>query len=364
MTGVDRTRDVIIIENFVRFYRRRRVLVTTILCCVILVLVILTGLYTVPVNETGALFLFGRLLKDDIPPGIHFKLPFPIHRVDLTNTAEIRSIKVTRDGHESLSMITGDENIILINIAVQYLITEYGNYLTRSGNWEVVMNQAALSCLTKLIAGMGVDEVLTTGKSSIQTGLQSMLQDSMTEYRSGLTIFSVTIENIQPPSECRDSFRMVSSAMNEKAERISNAQSNRNRQLSKARGEAESVMRAAQAEAEEIVKMAQGASSQFVAILREYRQARETTANDYYLRGMEEIIRKATILLVDPADLQSLDLNLFLQGNSAAAAAGQIQGGLSVSSTAEPPAEKTIERPLVTDEEMRSAYRRSLGGQR
>jgi len=360
------SRDVQIIQSFVRFCRIRKRLIISLLIITLITCIILSGIFTVPLNQMGAMFLFGKLQRDDIAPGIHFKLPKPIQRVEVMNTAEIRSLKITKDRSSSISLVTGDENIIIINIAVQYVITHYGKYITGGENWEDVLNQAAMTGLTKLIASMKVDEVLTTGKSLIQNGLQEIAQERLDEYNAGITIFSTTIENIQPPGESRDSFRMVSNARNEKAEKISIAESNRNRQLSNARGEAEGIIRQAEAEAEEIIKKAKGEIERYKAVLTEYRRAKEITERDYYLTAMEHIIENATILLLQPDQIDTLDLNIFIPDGDGAQPTERldtVSEGYSGKPTLPEQVEPQQEEPLlITDEdELRSLYRQTLG---
>jgi len=321
MNNKKESADVVFIQSLVRTLRKRKKFLISSIPAVLLVVILLQGIYTIPVNERGALFLFGKLQNDNIAPGIHFKLPGPIQTLQVMNIEEIRSMKMVKEIKGAIPIITGDENIIQIGIAVQYKITEYDNYLRGPENWEQILNMAATACLTELIAGMEVDEVLTTGKSLIQARLLLKTQKLLKNYKAGITIFSVTIENIKPPTECQDSFRMVSNARNERAEKINIAQSNRNRRLSTARGEAVSTILQAESEAEEMIKKSMGESYRYQALLREYRKAEEYTVTDFYLNSMENIIDKSEILLLNSKNTGTIDLNHFLQQNTGTTAA-------------------------------------------
>ena len=315
MSEMKESGDVIFIQNIIRFIRKRKKVLLSLMPAVILVLVLMQGIYTVPVNERGALYLFGKLKNDNIAPGIHFKLPDPIHTLEVMNIDEIRSYKLIKEIRGPISMITGDENIIQIGIGAQYKITGYGDYLRGVENWEKVLNMAATACLTDLIAGMEVDEVLTTGKSVIQAKLLLRTQKLLKQYNSGISLFSVTIENVKPPTECQDSFRMVSNARNERAEKINIAQSNRNRRLSTARGEAVRTILMAESESEEIIKTSQAETQRYEALLKEYRKAADYTVNEFYLSSMKNLLNKTEILLVSSEDADSINLNHFLQNS-------------------------------------------------
>jgi membrane protease subunit HflK len=313
MNSKKESKDVVFIQNAVRVIRRRKAVLLSFIPVALLVLILLQGIYTVPVNERGALFLFGKLRNDNIAPGIHFKLPKPVHTLKIMNIDEIRSMKMVKEIRGAIPMITGDENIIQIGIAVQYKITGYGDYLKGAENWEKVLNLAATACLTDLIACMEVDEVLTTGKSIIQARLLQRTQKLLKQYKSGISLFSVTIENIKPPTECQDSFRMVANARNERAEKINIAQSNRERRLSSTRGEAVSITLQAESEAEEIIKFSQGECYRYEALVEEYQKAKNYTVTNFYLSAMEKLIARAEILIVDSENAEKINLNHFLQ---------------------------------------------------
>ena len=306
------TRDVVLIQNFVRFLKRKRRAAAAFIPAAAAVLLLLNGIYTVAVNERGAMMVFGRITADDISPGIHFRLPRPLHRVEITNVDEIRSLKLVKDIRGAIPMITGDENIIEIGLSLQYKISGHGNYLTGAEDWENIINLAAVSSLTELIAGMRVDEVLTTGKSVIQAGLLDRTQRLLDEYSSGINLFSVSIENIQPPAECRDSFRQVSNARNEKAEKINMAESAGNQLLSAARGEAAGTIRKAEAEAQEIVKRAESRGVNYSSVYREYLKAPEYTVDRYYYNSLEKIIEVSEIVMLDSSETEAINLNHYL----------------------------------------------------
>jgi len=317
MSNKKESADVVFIQNLIRTARKRKKILLSLLPIVITVLILMQGIYTVPVNGRAALYLFGKLRTDNIAPGIHFRLPPPIHSVKIMNIDEIRSMKLVKEIRGAIPMITGDENIIQIGIAVQYKITGYGDYLSGSENWEKILNMAASACLSELIAGMNVDEVLTTGKSIIKAILLQRTQKLLKNYNSGISIFSVTIENIKPPTECRDSFRMVANARNEKVEKINIAQSNRGRRLSTARGEAVNTILTAESEANELIKESQGECYRYRALFAEYLDAKEYTVTNFYQASMRRLIANSEILLLNSENTGAIELNHFLQPSKA-----------------------------------------------
>jgi len=302
--------DVQLIQRAVRLWRRRRKSVALALIGLALLLTLLSGIYTVPVNQTGALFFLGRLVDDNLEPGIHFKLPVPLQRVQLMNTSEVRRTNLAGQWRETVSMITGDENIIELDVALQYKINNFGPFLIGAESWEDVMRLVVTSSMTELTARMPVDEILTTGKSKIQNDLRTLAQRKLDEYASGLTVLSTTIVAVKPPQEAAASFRRVADAKSEKAKKVNVAQAEHRRNLAQARGEAERLQRVAESTGEERIKKAQGDADRYLSILTEYRQAREVTRLNLYMKRMEEVINKARVVLFNPREQGPLDLNL------------------------------------------------------
>ncbi|MBN2050331.1 MAG: FtsH protease activity modulator HflK [Spirochaetales bacterium] len=302
--------DVRIIQGFIRFLRKRWRLLTGLGILSLVVVFILTGIYTVPVNMTGAVFRFGDLVNDGVKPGIHFALPAPVNRVRSINTTEVRSMTAG----EGESFITGDENIIDMAATIQFRITGYGEYLTGSEDWDKVMRQGATAVLSRIVAGMNIDEVLTTGKSRIQLEAREKIQELLEGYGAGISIMSVSLSSITPPREAASSFRRVADARSRRAELVNKARSERNRKLAQARGEAAALVRGARSEAEELVKRAEGTAERFEDLEAEYRG--EVNAFDLYVSSVKESLARARVVLLEDGVLGSFELNVLPKGST------------------------------------------------
>ena len=302
--------DVRLIQTAVRFWRRRRKTALLVMLAALAVIVLLSGIFTVPTNMTGAVFTFGNLTRDDIAPGIHFKLPPPIQRVVKTNTSEMRRMNLAGEWREVVSMVTGDENIIELDIALQYKISDYNHFLIGAEDWSKITAEVISAAVTELVAGMNVDEVLTTGKSEIQVNLRTLAQKTLDRYQAGVSIVSTTLVAVRPPSEAAASFRRVADAKSEKSKKINIAEGRGTSEMSRARGRAEQILREAESQADERVKKASGDAERYLAILKEYRQARQVTRTDLYMKKMETVINRARIVLLDPGQ-NAIDLTLF-----------------------------------------------------
>src|SRR5207244_10156836 len=129
---------------------------------------LLTGIFTVAADEQAVIRRFGRVAAR-LGPGIHYRLPWPIDRVDVVKTT---SVMKTGVGFELLEgdarvagveLLTGDTNIIRVAMTLQYVIRNPAPFLFDIENPSALVGSIADSVLTETVLGMQVDEVLTTG---------------------------------------------------------------------------------------------------------------------------------------------------------------------------------------------------------
>lgn len=303
--------DVRMIQGGIRLVRRRWKRLLVALVAAALLAVGFSGIYTVPTNQTGALFLLGELVQDDIQSGIHYRLP-RLHEVHMANTSEVRRMRLQIEDEGLISLVTADDNIIEVDVALQYTISDYGRYLMGGEDWERVLQLTVVSVLNQLVARVRVEELLTTGKGAIQTQIRQRAQELLNRYGSGLTLMSVSLVAVRPPREAVDSFRRVADAKSERSRLISDAEAERSRALAAARGKASSLLREAESQANERVTIAQGDAERFAEIAREYRQAKAITRSDLYRKAMSKVIPRARLLLYDPEIHRGIELNLAL----------------------------------------------------
>lgn len=308
--------DVRIIQSCVRFFRQRPFVLVGGLLLLFAATVLVFGIYTVPTNQTGALFRFGALIDDHIGAGIHFRLPSPIDRTMLMNTSEVRRYVLSENTDRTMDMVTGDENLITIDIAVQYQIQDLDRYLLGAEDWEGLMVLAMEAALTEQVAQMDVDTMLTTGKNQIQVNLRRRVQKTLSTYGKGLSVVSTRIVSISPPMEAAQSFRSVSDARSESAKRISEARSQSTQRLSGARGQAEKIIQQARSTREERLKKSEGEAARFADIMMEYRGNKESTTRELYFERVAGALEKAEVIVMNPE--QPVDLNLYKKKPKAA----------------------------------------------
>jgi membrane protease subunit HflK len=275
-----------------------------IILLLVLVLWALTGVYIVDPDEVGVVQRFGAF--DRITePGPHYHLPYPIEKVHTPKVTRIRRIEI---GFRTLSkktafatnqyrlipeeslMLTGDENIVDVQFIVQYQIKDPKDYLFNIAQPEKTVKDAAEAAMREVIGYNKIDSALTTGKLAIQNETKRLLQEILDRYHSGIKVVAVQLQDVHPPQEVVDAFKDVASAKEDKSRYINEAEAYRNGLLPKTRGEAAGIINKALAYKESVVRKAKGEAARFLAVLKEYRKARDITRKRIYLETMEQIL--------------------------------------------------------------------------
>ena len=256
--------------------------------------------YLVEPDAEGVVTRFGEYNRTT-QPGPHWKLPSPIEIVYKPKVRQVKRVEIgfrvnpngqTRDfPHESL-MLTGELNIIDIDLVVQYDIKEAKDYLFNIRNKEKVIHDAAETVIRGIIGSKNIDEALTTGKAEIQQLVQVQMQALLDDFQSGIRITASQLQGVHPPTQVASAFKDVVAAREDKERAINEAQSYSNSVIPEARGKSAQIVREAEAYLEQTVKKAKGDSSRFLAQYEEYRKAPDVTRKRIYLETMEEVYPK------------------------------------------------------------------------
>jgi len=186
-------------------------------------------------------------------------------------------------------MLTGDENIVDIDLVVQYHITDAKNFLFNIRNQPQAVHDVAETTLRGIIGNRPIDDVLTTGKAEIQIQVKETMQELLNKYESGIEILNTQLKDVSPPQPVDFAFKDVQSAKEDKDRLINEAKGYRNSVIPEARGKAAQIIAAAEAYREEVINKAQGDAHRFLAQYKEYKKAPSVTKTRIYLETMEEI---------------------------------------------------------------------------
>ncbi len=277
-----------------------------------------TGFYTVGPAEQAAVRLFGEFRGTE-GPGLHWYPPAPIGTRNIESVLETKTVEIgfisqpARDVPVEALMITGDLNIVDIQMVVQYRIANLGDFLfqvddpgdadrdEREGRPDGrTLKDGTESALRQVIGQRSIDDALTSGREAVQEDTKLVLQVLMDDYSSGLEILQVVLQTVRPPDPVRDAFDDVVRARVDKESRINQALAFEQDRIPRAQGDAEQVVQAATGFKQARIARARGEAEQFLAILNEYESSRAVTRQRLFLEAMEEILPGITLFVLDP----------------------------------------------------------------
>lgn len=277
-------------------------------CGGLLLVWLASGVYIIDEGNRGVIARFGAY-SETTQPGPHWHLPTPIEKVTVVNVEQQRFIEVGyRDtgrgskpasvAQESL-MLTTDENIVNVRLAVQYQINNARDYLFNVKDNEATLKQLTESVERAVIGGNNMDFVLTEGRSEIVAQIKRDIQVAMDDYKAGIIVASVNLQDAQPPEEVQGAFEDAIRAREDKQRLINEAEAYSNEIIPKARGAAARLLLEAEAyEAEKIAK-AKGETERFDQLLVEYEKAPAITRKRLYLEAREKLLSGTNKVIVD-----------------------------------------------------------------
>jgi membrane protease subunit HflK len=266
---------------------------------VVIVLVglyLLSGFYVVRWNEQGVVRRFGQIIATQVPPGLHYRLPWPVDQASMVDVATVR-----RTETPSTLALTGDESLINVQVAVHYRITDPAAYLFTLSDPEAAITDAAQAAIRQIAAQETVDALLTTDKALIQNEAAVLTQSALDNYGAGLQVLNVQLLQSSPPEAVADAFRDVASAREDKNTFINEALAYQNETIPVARGEAEKAVQAAKAYQASKVAASTGEANRFASRLAAYQDGPEVTRTRLYLEAVEQVLPGLKKFLVDPA---------------------------------------------------------------
>ena len=279
----------------------------------IVVFWLMAGIYRVQPGEQGVEMMFGKFVRT-ASPGLNYHLPSPIETVQTPKITQINTITIgfikagdlggrgggrQRDVPEESLMLTGDQNIIDIHVEVLWRIKSATDYLFEIRDPRATVKLAAESAMREIIGDTDIQRALTGARDEIEVATRKLLQEILDEYKSGIEVTLVQLQDVRPPPQVVDAFDDVQRALQDKDRLKNEAESYRNDIIPRARGEAAKVVQAAEGYKREIVARAEGDANRFTSVYNEYKVAKDVTTQRLYLETMEEILRRTNKVIID-----------------------------------------------------------------
>lgn len=281
-----------------------------------------TSFYTVDQTEYAVLVTFGKPSTAIISPGLRFKLPYPIQTVK-TVSRETFSLTLGYEDNNSgttvkeqeAKMITGDENIILADLEVQWQVIDPVAFIYNSEDPVNILRNATSSALRGVIGSSLVDDALTDGRTRIMNDIRDTLVDMVDSYNIGIAIRNVNLQDVDlPTDEVSDAFKKVASAREERITKINQANRYRNEKINTAEGQKAALISKAEGVKVSRTEQARGDVAQFDAIYSEYINNKDITRDRLMIETLERVLPDVQIYIMQENEGSSTVKYLPLEG--------------------------------------------------
>lgn len=287
----------------------------TVIIVLLLIVAAYSGFYTIAPDEAGVVLRFGKYVGTS-EPGLHFKVPFGIDKVNKVQLTTIRKeefgFRTTRAGvvsryakgsdfdAESL-MLTGDLNVADVEWIVQFKVSDPYKFLFNVRNVKKNLRDVSESVMRLVVGDDSVNEVLTTGRVGIADIVKTKMQETYDLYGMGIIVTNVILQDVNPPDRVKPSFNEVNEAKQEQEKMINQAWEVYNKTIPEEKGKAEQTIAVAEGYASERINKAKGEATRFTAVFNQYLKAPEVTRARIYLETMEDVMKKADkVYIMDP----------------------------------------------------------------
>lgn len=263
---------------------------------ILIVVWALSGIYIVDEGRQGVVLRVGAF--DRITePGPHWYPRF-IEKVEIVDVQRVRSINIGATSHESL-MLTKDENIVDIQFAVQYKVSNAKDYVFNVKDPDTTLRQVTETAMREIVGKNSMDFVIKDGRVQVAAGTKELMQNILNGYKTGLVVTNVNMQNAQPPQQVQHAFSDAVKAREDKVRLENEAEAYSNDIIPKARGQAARMEQEAAAYRDQIIAQANGETERFLKVLQQYKKAPVVTRERLYLDAMESVLSNSNKVMVD-----------------------------------------------------------------
>ncbi|HUR41328.1 MAG TPA: FtsH protease activity modulator HflK [Verrucomicrobiae bacterium] len=252
-----------------------------------------SGFYVVDAQERGVVMRFGAFTGIS-EPGLQWRLPWPIEKVETINVEQVRQVSERSD------MLSQDENIVDVELKVQYRVSAADKYLFSQADPDSTLRQVTKSAVREVVGRSKMDFVLSgEGRQEVSSLTQQILQERLDAYDSGLIVTEVNLQNVQAPEGVQDAFLDAIKAREDQVRLTNEAEAYSNDRLPRASGAAARELTEAIAYRDRLIAQATGEADRFSKILTEYRKAPRVTRDRLYLETMAEVLGNSQKVIID-----------------------------------------------------------------
>lgn len=251
----------------------------------------ISGFYTIKEAERGVALRFGEYVGAE-EPGLRWKASF----IDVVIPVDVKSI---RNLPSSGFMLTEDENVVRVEMEIQYRVVEPYQYTFAVTDADESLRHALDSAIRYVVGHSSMNDVLTSGREVARQKVWEELQKIVGPYNIGVDIVDVNFKDARPPEEVKAAFDDAIAAQEDEERFIREADAYAREIEPRARGQVKRMEQDATAYRERVKLEAEGEVARFEQLLPQYNAAPDVTRDRLYLETLEEVYSNTSKIMVD-----------------------------------------------------------------
>ena len=258
----------------------------------ILFIWVLSGLYQIDDSERGVVLRFGNNTVTTMP-GLRWHIPWPIESVEVVNVNVVNRFK------QQTTMLTSDENIVVVDLVVQYRKTNPVDYLFNVRDADETLSEVSESAIREVAGKSDLDYLLTEGRTETAIQTQDLIQQTLDDYGTGIVVTKVNLQDANFPLQVEDAVQDAIKAREDKERLAFEAEAYANDVVPRARGDAARMIQEAEAYKQRVIADSEGEAARFEKLLVEYQKAPQVTRERLYIEAIETVYGNSNKVLLD-----------------------------------------------------------------
>jgi membrane protease subunit HflK len=290
-------------------------LTASVVGAILLLIWLASGAFIVPEGQVGLVTTFGEL-SHKTGAGFNWRWPAPFQAHQVVNVAQVQTVELgyranvrNKQANEAL-MLTADENIVDVQLSVQYKVTDPVAWVFNNTDQVETMRDAAETAVRELVGRSKMDALLFEGRDKLALDAQRMIQQMLARYRMGADVTGVTVQSLTAPEQVAAAFEETVKAQEDRARARSEAQAYADDIIPQAKGRAARMKQDAEAYRATTVNTAEGNAARFNQIVAEYAKAPGVTRDRMYIDTMQQIFSSTSKVMIDAKTAATINLPL------------------------------------------------------
>lgn len=275
-----------------------------------LVVSLFNSWYTLTEEEYAVVTTFGNPSVVDTA-GFKFKIPY-IQKVNKVPKS-IMAMPIGYDSETNASiereslMITSDFNFVNTDFYLEYKVSDPIKAVINANSYYAIIKNLAQSYIRDTVGIHTVDDIMTSGKATIQNEIETKLKERILAEDIGFSIERVMIQDAEMPTEeVREAFKSVETAKQGMDTSINEANKYKSEQIPKAEAQADKIKQSAEAYKQDRINEATGQVARFERMYEEYVKYPLITKKRMFYETMEDVLPNLKVIIDSGSGTQTM----------------------------------------------------------